>query len=239
MTRGQGPDDVDSDATDEPQPTTRVLLVDDDAVVRFGLGMILRGAPGLEVVAEAGDGAEALQLVAAHTPDVVLMDIRMPGMDGLTATEQLLARPNPPRIIVLTTFGADDSVLRAMRAGATGFLLKDTPPADLVEAIRSAAAGRFALSDDVTRRLVALAHAGREDTRAVEARRRLELLAPRELEVALEIGAGRSNAEIAASRHLSVATVKTHVSSILTKLDFSNRVQIALLVHDADHGDER
>ncbi|MEU6716369.1 response regulator transcription factor [Nonomuraea sp. NPDC046802] len=219
--------------TGQTTPPTRVLIVDDDPVVRFGLGMMLRGAPDLVVVGEAGDGAEALRLVAEHAPDVVLMDIRMPGMDGLAATEQLLARPTPPRIIVLTTFDADESVLRALRAGAAGFLLKDTPPDELVEAVRGAAAGRPALSADVTRRLVELADAARDDPRRAAARRRLDTLAPREMEVAIEIAAGRSNADIASRHHLSVPTVKTHVSSILTKLGLTNRVQIALIVHDA------
>jgi len=216
----------------------RVLVVDDDPVVRFGLSMMLRGANDLDVVAEAGDGAEALLMVAEHAPDVVLMDIRMPGMDGLEATERLLAQPSPPRILVLTTFDADESVLRALGAGAAGFLLKDTPPDELVDAVRAAAAGRQALSPDVTRRLVELAGSAREHPRAAAARARLELLAPRELEVAIAVGAGRSNAEIAAAHHLGLATVKTHVSAILMKLDLANRVQIALLVHDAGLGDD-
>lgn len=212
----------------------RVLVVDDDAVVRFGLTMMLRGAPDLEVVAEAGDGTEAIALVEAHAPDVVLMDIRMPGMDGLTATETLRRRPDPPQVVVLTTFDADAHVLRALRAGAAGFLLKDTPPAELVVAIRQAAEGRPVLSPEVMRRLIDRVAEGGHDTRAQAARRRLGLLADRERQVALEIGAGRSNAEIAARQHIGLATVKTHVSAILTKLDLNNRVQVALLVHDAD-----
>jgi DNA-binding NarL/FixJ family response regulator len=212
----------------------RVLVVDDDAVVRFGLTMMLRGAPDVEVVGEAGDGAEAIAAVEAHAPDVVLMDIRMPGMDGLTATEKLRGRPDPPQVVVLTTFDADAHVLRALRAGAAGFLLKDTPPEELVVAIRQAAAGRPVLSPEVMRRLIDRVADGGRDTRAEAARRRLDLLADREREVAVEIGAGRSNAEIAARQHLGLATVKTHVSSILTKLDLNNRVQVALLVHDAD-----
>ncbi|GAA1097615.1 LuxR family two component transcriptional regulator [Pseudonocardia alni] len=210
-----------------------VLIVDDDPVVRFGLSMMLRGADGLTVVAEAGDGAEGVALAERHRPDVVLMDIRMPGTDGLTATETLRRRPGAPQVVVLTTFDADAHVLRALRAGAAGFLLKDTPPDELVLAVRHAAAGRPVLSPEVTRRLIdRVAETDRDSTRAA-ARRRLECLAERERTIALDLGAGRSNAEIAARHHISVATVKTHVSAILTKLDLNNRVQVALLVHDA------
>ncbi|GAA4979262.1 response regulator transcription factor [Pseudonocardia tropica] len=210
-----------------------VLLVDDDPVVRFGLSMMLRGADGLTVVAEAGDGAEGIALAERHRPDVVLMDIRMPGTDGLTATETLRRRPGAPQVVVLTTFDADAHVLRALRAGAAGFLLKDTPPDELVLAVRHAAAGRPVLSPEVTRRLIdRVAETDRDSTRTA-ARRRLERLAERERTIALDLGAGRSNAEIAARNHISVATVKTHVSAILTKLDLNNRVQVALLVHDA------
>ncbi len=210
-----------------------VLIVDDDPVVRFGLSMMLRGADGLTVVAEAGDGAEGVALAERHRPDVVLMDIRMPGTDGLTATETLRRRPGAPQVVVLTTFDADAHVLRALRAGAAGFLLKDTPPDELVLAVRHAAAGRPVLSPEVTRRLIdRVAETDRDSTRAA-ARRRLDRLAERERTIALDLGAGRSNAEIAARHHISVATVKTHVSAILTKLDLNNRVQVALLVHDA------
>ncbi|ANZ39905.1 DNA-binding response regulator [Lentzea guizhouensis] len=217
-------------------PAITVLIADDDPVVRFGLTMMLRGATDVRVVADASDGAEAVELAARHAPDVVLMDIRMPGTDGITATETLHARGHAPQIVVLTTFDSDAHVLRALRAGAAGFLLKDTPPEELVTAIRQAAQGRPVLSPEVTRRLidrVAGAGLGR-DARAEAARRRLNTLAPRERTVAIDVGAGRSNAEIAARHHLGLATIKTHVSAILTKLDLENRVQIALLVHDAD-----
>lgn len=217
-------------------PAITVLIADDDPVVRFGLTMMLRGATNVQVVAEARDGAEAIELTTRHSPDVLLMDIRMPGTDGITATETLRARGQAPQIVVLTTFDSDAHVLRALRAGAAGFLLKDTPPEELVVAIRQAAQGRPVLSPEVTRRLMDRA-AGEKpgrDARAEAARRRLETLAPRERTVALDVGAGRSNAEIAARHHLGLATVKTHVSAILTKLDLENRVQIALLVHDAD-----
>ena len=217
-----------------PGTSTDVLLVDDDAVVRFGLAMMLGGASGIRVVAEAGDGREALALATEHEPDVVLMDIRMPVMDGLAATEALRARPQPPEVLVLTTFDADAHVLRALRAGAAGFLLKDTPPEEIVAAVRQVAAGRPALSPDVTRRLIARVAESGGDVRRADARRRLDQLAPSERVVALEVGQGRSNAEIARTRYLSIATVKSHVSSILAKLDLNNRVQIAILVHDAE-----
>jgi DNA-binding NarL/FixJ family response regulator len=210
-----------------------VLVVDDDPVVRFGLAMMLRGAADLRVVAEAADGAEAIELAARHAPHVVLMDIRMPGTDGITATEALRARTPAPQVVVLTTFDADAHVLRALRAGAAGFLLKDTPPDELVVAIRQAAQGRPVLSPEVTRRLIDRVAGTDQDTRRDAARRRLASLAERERTVAIEIGAGRSNAEIAARHHIGLATVKTHVSAVLTKLDLTNRVQVALLVHDA------
>jgi DNA-binding NarL/FixJ family response regulator len=218
------------------QPTIDVLIADDDPVVRFGLGMMLRGAADLRVVAEAGDGAEAIELARRHEPHVVLMDIRMPGTDGIAATEALRARTPAPEVIVFTTFDADAHVLRALRAGAAGFLVKDTPPDELVVAIRHAAQGRPVLSPEVTRRLIDRVAGADQDTRRDAARRKLDSLADRERTVAVEIGAGRSNAEIAALHHIGLATVKTHVSAILTKLDLANRVQVAVLVHDAGLG---
>ncbi len=213
----------------------RVLLVDDDPLVRSGLRMMLAGAPELEVVAEAGDGREVLGAVDLHRPDVVLMDIRMPQVDGIAATRLLAAQPDPPAVLVLTTFDADELVLRALQAGAAGFLLKDTPPAEIVRAIELVHAGDGMLSPAVTRRLIALV-AGDADAgaRAERARARLATLSPREHDVALAVGRGQANPEIAAALHLSVATVKAHVSRLLDKLDVDNRVQIALLVHDAD-----
>jgi DNA-binding NarL/FixJ family response regulator len=215
------------------EPTIDVLVADDDPVVRFGLSMMLRGAADLRVVAEAADGAEAVELAARHEPHVVLMDIRMPGTDGITATETLRARSPATQVVVLTTFDADAHVLRALRAGAAGFLVKDTPPDELVVAIRYAAQGRPVLSPEVTRRLIDRVAGTEQDTRRDAARRKLDSLAERERAVAIEIGAGRSNAEIAAHHHIGLATVKTHVSAILTKLDLTNRVQVAVLVHDA------
>jgi DNA-binding NarL/FixJ family response regulator len=210
----------------------RVLIVDDDALVRAGLTMMLDGARGIAVVGEAGDGADVPTAVAAHAPDVVLMDLRMPGVDGVTATRRLRARPRPPEVVVLTTFDTDDNVLRALRAGASGFLLKDTAPADIVDAVRRVAAGDPILSPAITRRLMdrVAAEAGAYE----RARAALAALSPREREVVLAIGRGRSNAEIAAELFMGVATVKAHVTHILAKLALDNRTQIALLAHDAE-----
>ncbi len=212
----------------------RVLLVDDDPLVRAGLGLMFAGADDIEVVAEADDGGEVPLLVEAHRPDVVLMDIRMPVLDGLAATEALRDHPHRPHIVVLTTFKADAYVLRALRAGAAGFLLKDTPPRGIVEAVRRAAAGEPVLSPEVTRQLIAqVTDEPDADERATEARARLAVLGDREREVAVAVGEGRTNAEIAALLQMSLPTVKAHVSHILTKLDLTNRVQIALPVHRA------
>jgi DNA-binding NarL/FixJ family response regulator len=223
--------------TAEPS-TVGVLIVDDDPLVRAGLTMMLGGAPDIQVVAEAGDGTEVLPMVDRHAPDVVLMDIRMPAMDGLAATEALRARRHPPEVIILTTFDADEHVLRALRAGAAGFVLKDTPPAEIVAAVRRVARGEPVLSSSVTQRLIARVTDADHDRRRRRARERLALLNEREREVAVAVGQGRSNAEIGAALYLSVPTVKTHVSAILTKLDLNNRVQVALLVHDAGLLDE-
>ena len=218
-------------APDGSATVIRVLLVDDDALVRAGLSMMLNGADGLVVVGEAGDGDQVPGAVARHRPDVVLMDLRMPRVDGITATRRLRGAPAPPEVIVLTTFDADENVLGALRAGASGFLLKDSPPAQIAEAIRRVAAGDPILSPAVTRRLMRRA-AAQEDARE-QASRRLAALSARELVVVGAIGAGQTNAEIAAALLLSVPTVKAHVTHILTKADLGNRTQIALLAHDA------
>jgi DNA-binding NarL/FixJ family response regulator len=210
-----------------------VLIVDDDPLVRAGLAMMLGGVPEIRVVGEAGDGGEVPALVDRLGPAVVLMDIRMPGVDGLAATEHLRRRADAPEVIVLTTFDADHHVLRALRAGAAGFLLKDTPPEEIVAAVRQVAQGRPVLSPAVTRRLIARVADDGHDRRRSRARARLAQLNDRERDVAVAVGEGRSNAEIGAVLHLAVPTVKTHVSNILTKLDLNNRVQIALLAHDA------
>ncbi|MER5278618.1 response regulator transcription factor [Streptomyces sp. NPDC002809] len=226
-----------TDPTPTPTPRpVRLIVVDDDPLVRAGLTLMLGGADDIDIVGEGADGTEAVELVDRLRPDVVLMDIRMPVMDGLTATEALRSRPDAPEIVVLTTFHADEQVLRAIRAGAAGFVLKDTPPAQIVDSVRRVAAGDPVLSPAVTRQLmVRAAGSGQEERagRAERARQRIALLADREREVAVAVGHGRSNAEIAAALYLSVATVKTQVSRILAKFGFNNRVQIALLVHDA------
>ena len=214
----------------------RVLLVDDDPLVRSGLQLMLGGADQIEVVGEVDDGRGVLAAVDLHHPDVVLMDIRMPNVDGITATRLLRQQPRPPQVIVLTTFNADDLVVRALQAGAAGFLLKDTPPAEIVRAIELVQAGDGMLSPGVTRRLISLV-AGDTDAgaRSDHARERLNGLTEREREVALAVGRGLANAEIASELYMSVATVKAHVSRLLTKLGVENRVQIALLVQDAQH----
>jgi DNA-binding NarL/FixJ family response regulator len=212
----------------------RVMLVDDDPLVRSGLRMLLGGAPTIEVVAEAADGDEVLAAVDRHHPDVVLMDVRMPRVDGVSAAGLLARQPAPPKVLMLTTFDADDLVLRALRAGAAGFLLKDTPPAEIVRAIELVAAGDSMLSPAVTRRLIDhLAAAGEIGTPRADADRLLATLSPRELEVARAVGRGLANAEISAELHLSVATVKAHVSKVMEKLGVDNRVQVALLIRDA------
>ena len=212
----------------------RVLVVDDDPLVRAGLSMILKDVPGITLVGEAADGTEVVPAVEAHAPDVVLMDIRMPKLDGLAATELLRARRDPPEVIVLTTFHADEYVLRALRAGASGFLLKDTPPTEILNAISRVALGEPILSPVVTRQLIAHLGSTGADARRRHAETVIARLSEREREVAVAVGRGRSNAEISEELFMSVATVKAHVSSILTKLDLNNRTQIALLAHDAE-----
>jgi DNA-binding NarL/FixJ family response regulator len=211
----------------------RVLIVDDDALVRAGLAMLLAGAEGIEVVGEAADGLGVADAVAEHRPDIVLMDIRMPGMDGLAATELVRAQSGAPEVIVLTTFEVDDYVVRALRAGASGFLLKDTPPADIVHAVRAVAEGEPMLSAAVTRRLISHVRDSEGGERRRHACEQLDRLTEREREVAVAIGQGKSNAEISRDLYMSVATAKAHVSRVLEKLALNNRVQIALLAHDA------
>ncbi|GAB2448461.1 response regulator transcription factor [Streptomyces incanus] len=211
----------------------RLLLVDDDPLVRAGLSLMLGGAGDIEIVGEAADGSEVGALVDRTRPDVVLMDIRMPSVDGLTATELLRRRADAPQVVVLTTFHADEQVVRALRAGAAGFVLKDTAPAEIVDAVRRVAAGDPVLSPTVTRQLMAHVAGTTADARRASARARLAALNDREREVAVAVGRGHANAGIATELYMSVATVKTHVSRILAKLDLNNRVQIALLVHDA------
>jgi DNA-binding NarL/FixJ family response regulator len=211
----------------------RVVIVDDDPLVRAGLRMILDGAPDIEVAGEATDGQEAVDAVLRERPDVVLMDIRMPRMDGLAATRRLQERGTTTRIIILTTFDTDDMVLTALRHGATGFLLKDTPPAELVRAIRRAAEGEPSLSASVTTRLIAAVTSQADDSRQRAARALLARLTDRERQVAVAVSEGLTNTEIAESLHMGVATVKTHVGNVFAKLEAANRVHVARCVHDA------
>jgi DNA-binding NarL/FixJ family response regulator len=210
----------------------RIVLVDDEQLVRSGLRMILESAGDIEVVGEAADGGGAVEQVRRHRPDAVLMDIRMPTMDGLTATRELTALPDPPRIIMLTTFELDEYVHAALENGAVGFLLKDTPPRDLIQAVHTVAEGNAMLAPSVTRRLIA-EFAARSSAQAVAARKRLEALTEREREVVVAVAQGLSNAEIGKRLYMSEATVKAHVSRVLAKLGMANRVQAAILVHDA------
>jgi DNA-binding NarL/FixJ family response regulator len=198
----------------------RVLLADDEPMVCAHLTTIL-GAAGIDVVGAAADGAEAVELVVRHEPDVVLMDLRMPGVDGITATARITALPDPP------AFDGDEHVRRALQAGAAGYLLKSTPPDDLADLVRVAAGGHTVLSRQTARML-----AGRESG-AGEARRTLGALSDREREVATLLAGGASNAEVAAALHLTEATVKGYVSAALAKLDLQNRTQLALLAHRA------
>lgn len=220
----------------EPNDTIGVLLIDDDALVRAGLSLILDSDPGIRVIGEASNGRSGVDAVRSLSPDVVLMDVRMPIMDGLAATETLRAEGFTTAIVVLTTFDTDEYLLRALRAGANGFLLKDTAPRDIVDAVHRVGTGESMLSPTAVGRLVA--HWREQDSRshdsdAAHARDLLDRLTDREREVAVAVGSGRSNAEIGTDLYMSVATVKTYVSRILGKLNCGNRVQIAILVHEA------
>jgi DNA-binding NarL/FixJ family response regulator len=207
-------------------------VVDDQALVRGGFAMVLRIHDDIEVVAEAGTGLEAIEVARRHRPDVVLMDIRMPDMDGLEATSRILAEADwDVRVLILTTFDPDEYVYKALRAGASGFVLKDIPPDQLAIAVRTVADGGALLAPSITRRLIGRFTERMTVDAAVAGR--LERLTDREREVALAVAEGKSNAEIAATLYMSVATVKAHVSRLLTKLELNNRVQIALLAHDA------
>nr|WP_206680056.1 response regulator transcription factor [Aeromicrobium phoceense] len=212
---------------------TRVLLTDDDPLVRAGLALILGGAKTIEVVAEAANGREALAAVREQSVDLVLMDLRMPVMDGIEATRAISAEPRAPKVLVLTTFDADDHIVRALAAGAAGFLLKDTPPPRIVKAIEAVMAGEPMLSPAVTQNLIRQVTADSTDHRRTDAERLVATLTERELDVARAVGHGRSNAEIAGELFMSLATVKAHISRIFAKLDATNRVQVAITMHDA------
>jgi DNA-binding NarL/FixJ family response regulator len=205
-----------------------VLLVDDEALVRAGLRMILETTEDIAVIGEADNGRAAVEAVDRLRPDVVLMDVRMPRLDGVAATSAVRAKPGAPAVVVLTTFDTDDAVFRALEAGATGFLLKDTPPADLLRAVRLAAVGDSMLSPTVTRQVINRFTAEDRTARRREALQRLSGLTDREREVLIEVGLGLSNAEIATRLYMSEATVKSHVSHLFDKLGATNRVQLAI-----------
>ncbi len=210
--------------------TIRVLLVDDDPLVRAGLRLMLRSAPDINVVGEAADGAAAITAAAELVPDVVLMDIRMPGTDGVTATAAITARAEAsatPRVVALTTFDADELVRQAITAGAVGYLVKDTPPAEIISAVRAVAAGQGVLSPAVTRPLLDMVH------NAGPPRPGLDVLTDRERAVALAVTDGATNAEIARQLYVSAATVKATISRILTKLELDNRVQLAVVMRSS------
>ena len=213
--------------------TISIVIVDDDPLVRSALSLMLGGQPDIAVVGEAGDGQEGLQLCTEVEPDIVLMDIRMPVLNGLEATRRLVTEENGPRVIVLTTFDADELVLEALAAGADGFLLKDTPPEAIVTAIRTVADGEAMLSPSVTRTVIGRVRTVGLTARTQDAIERLDLLTDREKEVALAVGRGLTNADIARELYLSIPTVKAHVSRLFDKLGVTNRVQIAMVVHDA------
>ncbi|WP_432846174.1 response regulator [Amycolatopsis sp. CA-161197] len=208
----------------------KVVLLDDEVLVRSGIRMILESDPEIRVVAEAGDGTGVAELVAQHRPDVVLTDIQMPGVDGLEVTRVVTALPEAPAVVVLTTFDLDEYVHTALRHGATGFLLKDTPPRDLVSAVHVVHRGEAMLSPAVTRRLLGeFASGGAMET----AKARLAALTSREREVAVAVAEGWSNAVISTKLGVSQATVKVHLGRIMSKVEAANRTQVAILVHDA------
>jgi DNA-binding NarL/FixJ family response regulator len=211
----------------------RVVVVDDQALVRAGFRVLVDSSPGLEVVGEAADGADAVRVVRATEPDVVLMDIRMPEMDGIEATRQIVEarRDDKARVLILTTFELDEYVYDALRAGASGFLLKDTPPEDLLEAIAVIARGDALLAPSVTRTLIA-EFASRSASSPADSDL-LRSLTPREKEVLVFVARGRSNAEIADELHMSAATAKTHVSRILTKLGARDRSQLVVIAYES------
>ncbi|MFC9409493.1 response regulator [[Kitasatospora] papulosa] len=223
------------ESRDDP---VRVVVVDDEELVRMALRLVIDGEPDLTVVAEAADGNAALRVVDEQRPDVVLMDVRMPGRDGLDTARELLARPAPPRVLMLTTFDSSDLVLGALRVGALGFVLKDTPPSRILDAVRTVADGNPVLSPAATVRVIAAAtgpdsaHARGRHREA--ARRRLSVLTERERETARAIADGLGNPQIAERLRITVATVKAHTGSLFAKLAVENRVQIALLVRDAE-----
>jgi DNA-binding NarL/FixJ family response regulator len=222
-----------ADLTAGGERRVRVLLVDDDPLVRMGLSMMLGEFDEIEVVGSVADGREVPGAINSHRPDVVLMDIRMPGTDGLTATEAVRARRDPPAVIVLTTFDTDEHVRRAIRVGASGFLLKHTKPAEIAQAVCRAAAGEPAFTPSVLRQVMGFVAAVDDNPDRDRARAALDRLSPSELGVARLIADGRTNQEIGAELLMSTATVKAYVTRIFTKLEMTNRVQVAVLVHES------
>jgi DNA-binding NarL/FixJ family response regulator len=210
----------------------RAMIVDDDALVRLGLADLLDDDPGIEVVAQATDGLKAIEQATAHRIDVALVDVRMPRMDGIAATTRLRALPHPPKVIILTTFDLDEYVYNALAAGADGFLLKDTDPAEILRAVHLVAAGSAMLHPAAARRLIDRYHAANQPEATV-ARARLDRLTPRERDVLTLLAQGDTNADIATRLAMRESTVKAHVSRILTSLEVTNRVQAALLARDA------
>ncbi|MFI1887010.1 response regulator [Streptomyces jumonjinensis] len=221
-----------SPAEPRSERPVRVVLADDEAMIRAGVCAILGSDPGIEVVAEAGDGREAVEMAIGHRPDVALLDIRMPGLDGLRAAEELRRVLPGTALMMLTTFSEDEYIARALDAGVSGFLLKSGDPRELIAGVRAVAGGAAFLSPEVARRVIAHLGDGRM-SRAAEARRRLEPLTARESEVVALVGAGLSNAEIAGRLHVVEGTVKAHVSAVLARLQLRNRVQLAVLAHEA------
>jgi DNA-binding NarL/FixJ family response regulator len=213
----------------------RLLLVDDQPLLRLGFRTVLETQPDLAVVGETGDGAQAVSMARAVRPDVVLMDVRMPVMDGIEATRQIVASGSAARILVLTTFNLDEYVYAALRAGASGFMLKDVPPADLLSGIRAVAAGDAVVAPSVTRRLIEafVPHLPDPATGRSPVDERLHRLTEREREVLVEVARGGSNAEIGEALRVAEATVKTHVGRILTKLALRDRVQIVVFAYEA------
>lgn len=213
--------------------TVSVLVVDDQALVRGAFSMLVESAEDLSVVAEASNGSEAIALARRHRPDVILMDIRMPDIDGIEATRQILSAPvaDGTRVLVVTTFDLDEYVYQAIRAGASGFLLKDTPPAQLLDAIRIIASGDALLAPSVTRTLIA--EFARHELGTAPKPEILEQVTPREREVLLSVARGRSNLEIAAELHMSAATAKTHVSRLLAKLGARDRAQLVVFAYES------
>ncbi len=213
--------------------TLRVLLVDDDPLVRTGLSMILASTPDIEVVAQAGDGDEAVRQVTLHNPDVVIMDIRMRRMNGLAATAAVAALPRAPKVLILTTFDLDEYVYEALAAGASGFLLKEGSPKEIIEAVRVVAAGEAMLSPRTTKKLIGEFVATRAGPRRAQALAKLELLSVREREIVTAVAQGKPNADIAGELFLSEATVKTHITRTFAKLDVSNRVQLTIFAYES------